>query len=1208
MAVTAKFVADFTSFDAAVKQATVELDGFEKGAANAERQLKTLTGAYAGEKTIRDATLVAEAIERVGGESKLTAAELTKAGNLAKEAAEKMRLMGVDVPERLQKLSQHAKDSSSSFLSLDGVLGKVGATMAATFTVGAAVNAIQNTGEWAGKIDDLSKKLSVSRDAVQRLSYAAELNGASIDGVSTAIAQMSKHLVNGDDSAVEGLSRLNLSIDDLRKKSPDEAFTTIASAIAALPNPMEQSATAMALLGRSGADLLPMFGSLAGDMNAAVVASDDVIAAGDSLGDSWSSLKTTGEALLAGVLVPLAPAFDTAAKAAKRFAQEQLDLAEATRRADAALDKQRKGASSSQPPSLDSFFEALARGGSGDTGFDPERGAEIERQKQQLVTDRMLNQAKLGRNLSLPIAPGLSTVNIDKLAAAIDKDTQALAKLEKQSNETKAASLKTFEGAIKAADDYREQLDIVEKSGKHLSDTQKTEINKALQEGVKAYEALGRMAPKSLTDAERATRPLLTATTGLGKQWDLAASSYVPTLAGQLEQLDPRLESVASDTDRLRMLMHALPAEIRSAGDEASTFGDRLKEGFGEGFQKSIENVPSIISSALINGADWEQTGAAIASSVGAGVGGAIGKSLTHGSKVGEAIGEAAGSMFGLVADALHHSAGEDVMERVGRDWGIRITEGMGDEIAKDAKNLFRGDRQAAEIFNLGKLINLDGLDTDNIDRLTGKLHDVFSMLETGMFTSAQATRVLNESFGQFADFFDGGLISDDLREIVDLIRQTGTESKAVTDFLQKQASDVQTGFGGIVGGAVGDVAEKIRTLKELQAGKDPNQDEVAKLQSEIGAGAIDQESFDRLGRLAQAAFGASLQAGVPFLDALDQMDTSLSDLSAVADQFGLTQSAAFGNLSAIDTFFDKNEALGDSITGTQQMLQGLYNSGLLTQETFDDLGHVAVDNFNAMTAGGLTADQALLAQQQTLQTLWELQQKGTYAVDENTQALIDQAAAQGLVGEDMKEVNEQILDVLKAIGKVLGADLPDGLQRFKRAADDANWQAIDGTGELSSQVTQLTEVDLPGSIEPWREFGNEGVSAANDITNAIKNIPTSIDITVNRRTVDVGGGPSDGGNQAAGGFYRVSGPTQFTAGEAGPEDVLFSGANRRLNLGGGGGGSTPSNEDVVTELRGLRDAHDGLRADVRRLFDSLPRQIAAAGQLARGRGASFVS
>lgn len=105
MAITGRFEADFSSFYAAVQQADVALKGFEQGAVRVQNSLTKMTNSLSGTKIIQDAALMTEAVNRIGGVSKLTENELARVVATATEATAKMRAMGVDVPPALHALA-----------------------------------------------------------------------------------------------------------------------------------------------------------------------------------------------------------------------------------------------------------------------------------------------------------------------------------------------------------------------------------------------------------------------------------------------------------------------------------------------------------------------------------------------------------------------------------------------------------------------------------------------------------------------------------------------------------------------------------------------------------------------------------------------------------------------------------------------------------------------------------------------------------------------------------------------------------------------------------------------------------------------------------------------------------------------------------------------------------------------------------------------
>jgi tetratricopeptide (TPR) repeat protein len=188
----------------------------------------------------------------------------------------------------------------------------MGKTLAKAFIVTELIQAGKAFLDMAGNLTDLSAKSGITTTALQKLKFAAEQNGGTLEQVTNAIAQMSNRLVNGDKSAVAALGKLGLSVADIRKMSPDQAFTALADAIAKVPDPMGQSALAMALFGKSGADMLPMMkGNLTETANEAerlgLIVGEDVVKAADDFGDSLGVLFTQGMALIGQVLSPILP-------------------------------------------------------------------------------------------------------------------------------------------------------------------------------------------------------------------------------------------------------------------------------------------------------------------------------------------------------------------------------------------------------------------------------------------------------------------------------------------------------------------------------------------------------------------------------------------------------------------------------------------------------------------------------------------------------------------------------------------------------------------------------------------------------------------------------------------------------------------------------------------------------------------------------------
>jgi hypothetical protein len=183
--------------------------------------------------------------------------------------------------------------------ALQGVLAGLG--------IGALVSDFLDA---TSKLSDLSAKTAISVRELQRLQYAGELVGVSLDQISSAVSMMQNRLAGGNKGAVAAVQALNINLDQLRQLEPGQQFEVIAREIARIPDPAERTNRAMEIFGRSGAQLLPL---LTSDMRAlgdeaerlGAVMSGDVIAAGDRLGDLWTKLGLIGRNLVAQGLKPL---------------------------------------------------------------------------------------------------------------------------------------------------------------------------------------------------------------------------------------------------------------------------------------------------------------------------------------------------------------------------------------------------------------------------------------------------------------------------------------------------------------------------------------------------------------------------------------------------------------------------------------------------------------------------------------------------------------------------------------------------------------------------------------------------------------------------------------------------------------------------------------------------------------------------------------
>lgn len=292
MALTGVLKADFSSFFDAVKNADKYVTDMAAGADRAGVRLARMQDSFSGKKIIQDAQLMAEALERAGGASILTAAELTKVGNQAALAVEKARALGIEIPPGLQKLAAEAKGAGGALEGIKGAAAGLAGALGIGLGIGAVVSFGKSVFDAASKVGDLAVQLGISTDAVQGFEFAATQSGSSLDAVGIAITKMNQKLSAGDDSTIKALNMAGLSFNAIRAMKPEDAFLAITDAVGQIPDPMQRTEVALSLFGKSAAELLPAI--MEGFRNTAAAAnkmSTETIAALKEAQDNWERYK-----------------------------------------------------------------------------------------------------------------------------------------------------------------------------------------------------------------------------------------------------------------------------------------------------------------------------------------------------------------------------------------------------------------------------------------------------------------------------------------------------------------------------------------------------------------------------------------------------------------------------------------------------------------------------------------------------------------------------------------------------------------------------------------------------------------------------------------------------------------------------------------------------------------------------------------------------
>ncbi len=306
MPLTGTFLADFNSFTDACAKAEVSLKGFEGDANKVGSALDKMVNSLSGTKIVQQATIAAQAVDLIGGTAKLTDAELQRMGGIATEAAAKLRAMGEEVPPKIQGIADAAKaagQSTGSWSSAIGLAGSALSTLGIPASIGAFVALGKAVFTDADALTKMHDQTGITVEGLQALRIGGDDAGVSLESMAGAVTMLQKRLGGDDQSALEALKDLNISVEDFKQLDGAKQMALVSDAVKGIHDPLRVAADLNGLFGKSWAELLPVLKRGFDEMHdgsrqmstGTVKALDD---AGDAVGAFYRAVKVNiGEAI-----------------------------------------------------------------------------------------------------------------------------------------------------------------------------------------------------------------------------------------------------------------------------------------------------------------------------------------------------------------------------------------------------------------------------------------------------------------------------------------------------------------------------------------------------------------------------------------------------------------------------------------------------------------------------------------------------------------------------------------------------------------------------------------------------------------------------------------------------------------------------------------------------------------------------------------------
>lgn len=240
-------------------------------------------------------------------------------GQAGREAADKAKALA----EALDKT-----DKSSS--ALMGSIGKLAAAFSISGLIDKAVGSIVSWGKEAiasaGALSDMSAKTGLSVESLQRFEFAGKQAGVSVEDFTDAAFKLGVKLSTGSSSTRAAVEHLGLSFQQLKTLSPDEQFDKIVAALERMEDPQERNRLGIELFGKSFATIAPAVAAGYSEMaRSAEVSSKEQIKAIDDASDALDRFIARQKTRFTSALGSAILLHDAVAKLPEGYAKFLLD-------------------------------------------------------------------------------------------------------------------------------------------------------------------------------------------------------------------------------------------------------------------------------------------------------------------------------------------------------------------------------------------------------------------------------------------------------------------------------------------------------------------------------------------------------------------------------------------------------------------------------------------------------------------------------------------------------------------------------------------------------------------------------------------------------------------------------------------------------------------------------------------------------------------
>lgn len=177
-------------------------------------------------------------------------------------------------------------------------------------SLGAFKSLITDTVAWAAEMQRASLRTGASVEALSALGKVARLSGTELASVESALVKMSKALAGADDeskAAGHAIAAIGLDVAALKSLDPAKAMLQIAKALSQWADDGSKTALVMAILGKNGAEMLPMLKDLASQTDLVGKLTQQQAEMAAKMEKEWLKLTATGGTFAKSIALDILP-------------------------------------------------------------------------------------------------------------------------------------------------------------------------------------------------------------------------------------------------------------------------------------------------------------------------------------------------------------------------------------------------------------------------------------------------------------------------------------------------------------------------------------------------------------------------------------------------------------------------------------------------------------------------------------------------------------------------------------------------------------------------------------------------------------------------------------------------------------------------------------------------------------------------------------